>query len=240
MTNYINKDSKINRFVNRVITPALDAIEIDKDNLPAPASDTGALGGLHRDGSTINDLVSKNTFNIKPNSFDRVSPRGGLVSAADLVDLFQYYAYCLTSIRRANLMTRKLTKGRNRGSIEPKHGSVDRYYRLNDQNPASFTFMDLDKITALSSEYRAGIGGFKWVLKISFGGDPLPALKTGGTNPSAAMNTFIDQLRDTVTYFRNLNPVDVSVCHSACHANCHHARGGAERWKRKSKTSLCL
>ena len=225
MTNYIDKDSKISRFIDRVITPAIDAVEIDKDNLPSPASDTGALGGLHRDGSTINDLVSKNTFNITPNSFNRVSPRGGLVSAADLVDLFQYYAYCLTSIKRANLLTRKLTKGRNRNRVEPKHSSVNRYYKLSDRNPNSFVFMDFDKVTALSSNHRASIAGFKWVVSTSGSSTTFSSLETGGTNPSAAINAFIERLKTAVEYYRSLAPTDISVCHSACHADCHHARG---------------
>ena len=222
MSSYINKDDKIDRFINRVLQPALDAVEIDKGNLPAP-SFTGNFSTPHREGSTTNELVPKESFNINPKNFHRVSPKGGLISASDLVDLFQFYAYNLTAIRRANLVTKKLTKHRNRNTIEPHHSSVNRYYRESDNESTDAVFMDLDKVTALSTTHRASTEHFKWLIQRN--PNPLPKLKTGQANPSAAINSFIERLGQALQTVRSESPTDVTVCHSSCHADCHSSRG---------------
>ncbi len=230
MANYIDKDSKINRFINRVIRPARNAIEVAKSDLPAPNADFSGnfnIPSPHREDLRNNDLVTKSSFNVDPKKFARVSPRGGLVSASDLVDLFQYYAYCLTSIRRANIRTHMLSRSRHRVAVEHKRGSgsiyVNRLLRRSDNDLNYGVFMDLNKIAALSQYYRVTRSNFNALVDAS--PSPLPALDTGGTNPSAAINAFIDRLSNVVEGIRNGPPVNVVVCHSSCHADCHYARG---------------
>lgn len=85
----INKDAKINKFINDVIVPAINAIQFHKDNV-----DTGVI-------ETAIERVS--ALSVRPTSFHQINPLGGLITASDLAALFQIYAWQLTSIRVAQI-----------------------------------------------------------------------------------------------------------------------------------------
>ncbi len=225
MSNYVNKTDKLNRFIDRVLRPARDAIEIHKGNVPAPERVNHDVSSWHREDFTPNDLVYDSAFLLpSASSLNEISPRGNLISASDLVTLFLHLSHFYSSIRKANLYTKRLTRHQYM-TIRGRHiqGSVNRWMSLSEHETLGSQFMEFDKITALSADHRPLFPNFK--SRIARDPNPYNALRTGGSNPSAAIDTFIDRLASVLSYYRNRNTKGITVCHSSCHMDCHHARG---------------
>ncbi|MAZ47367.1 MAG: hypothetical protein CME65_02320 [Halobacteriovoraceae bacterium] len=90
-----DKNPKIGKFINDVITDSINAVQRDSSNLPT--------------GTLPSPVVSKNSLGVAPNQFSSIGTnstvptRGGQLTASALSDLFFVYAHNLTSIRRATV-----------------------------------------------------------------------------------------------------------------------------------------
>ncbi len=125
MTTHVDRAAKIQKFIDDVITPATNAFEVGREAIP---------GGQ---GPIPNILSHCDEFRITPNDFNTIAPRGGQLTASALADIFQYYAYILTSCRRA--------------TISRYGGGV----------------ISTDKVTTLNSNYRMNFAAFKSAVTAS-------------------------------------------------------------------------
>lgn len=185
MATSVDKASKITKFITDVVTPATSSIATHLGN-------SSSLPGGVPVGSS--PLITSSQFSVNPNSFNVIDPAGGIITASDLADLFQYYAYCLTSIRRANIQ------------------------RITASNSApSFPDERLNTVTALSAEFRMSQADFK--AAVTSGSNPLINLQPGNVASSSALDELIAKLASVVSTFRSGTAVNISICHAACHGS---------------------
>jgi hypothetical protein len=86
----IDKDAVIQRFIDRVITPAINSVEVEDNDVDIPNPLNFPTGA-----------ILKQDHAITPKDFPEINPSGGLITASDLAALFQIYAFQLTAITRA-------------------------------------------------------------------------------------------------------------------------------------------
>jgi len=189
----VDKDSKISRFITRVVNPAVATIQRDQ---------TTALANLK--GSHPLELGSQ--FAVSPDSFNKVSVSGGKLTVSAMVDLFQFYAYNLTSIRRSNM----------------------RMASALNTNSASYSAVWSNLVSALGPSYRMNIATFRSYVAGGGGysGNVLTPFSSGNIATEADVDALIERLRSIVLANASSSSViSVDYCHSACHSNCHSSRG---------------
>ncbi|OIQ17185.1 MAG: hypothetical protein BM556_13310 [Bacteriovorax sp. MedPE-SWde] len=198
----VDKNSKIAYFNTRVIEAARTYIDRDK-NYAIPA-----LKGT-------SPLVYSSDYAVDPSNFTQVSVAGGKLTVSAMVDLFQFYAYNLTSIRSAT-MTRANTP------IGYSNSGGD--YA---DSPSSWTNIYSNTISALNDSYRMNIATFRSYVAGggSYGTDVLTPFTSGNVATEADVNALIERLRAIVIDHMTSSTVAIQVCHSACHDNCHSSRG---------------
>jgi hypothetical protein len=194
MADKITKSSKIALFKLRVIDPAVSSI--DWDEARHDDEDHGAFPF---------GMVAKESFDFHPGQFNQVNPVGGRITASDLVDLFQVYAWNLTSIRRATCL-------RKRSEIV---GGI-----IQDSYDTIFT----SRVTALSADWRMILTTFN--SQVIAAPNPLTNLEPGNIASESSIDTFIERLRTIVSNHRTgATVVEIETCHASCHAACHGSRG---------------
>lgn len=202
----INKDAKINDFINLVVAPALNSVAFHKDSLDG--SGNNITGGFSSDlnfhtpfSTAVGSPSSARGNSVLPTSFPVLPTIGSLLTPTDLASLFLTYAWHLTSIRVATL-----------SRLTTFNGAVTGYEALSNG------------ITSLSSAYAMPIANFNAAVQAA--PNPLAALQPSNVATEAAIDALISRLASVCAAHR-ASPVSLTICHGSCHSSCHGSCHGS-------------
>ncbi|MFT6630566.1 MAG: hypothetical protein ACJAS4_000504 [Bacteriovoracaceae bacterium] len=199
-----DKNLKIKKFQDDVITASTNAIQRDLSNVAA----------AYRPGMP---LVNKSDLTAKPEEFSNVGEKssvktiGGEITAAALADLFLIYGRNLTCIRRCNF------------SIRRQNTTVARGLPSGTTTITSWNNL----ITALSAQYAMSPTAFRdAVANGTAPSNPVAALAPGNFSQESKLDLLILKIKNVISgNMANTATINITVCHSACHSSCHGSRG---------------
>ncbi len=210
----VDKDAKLTKFKEDVIDYALSRVQVDSASYGALV--TGSVTTKNGALRTSVPAATSAQYGVNPEpgvSFDSVDVLGGGLTASALVDLFQFYAYNLTSIRKTSV-----SRYRTAASVPTNIiGRDDDGGFWDPIGPAN-------RVTVLGADHRMNRTTFKAKMAPLIAPFQTPgakALESDLNNLIAGLKTIVKDQIDGTTE----PPVNIVICHSSCHCNCHGSRG---------------